>query len=144
PILYGLVRPLRPARSARKYAAIWQEQGSPLLLHSARQAEGLQAALRRRGCQVRVEAARRYGRPGLVATLRRLAGEGYERILILPGSPQYSATTPASLFDAVAACQRGMRDLPALRWIKDYPDHPLYIQARAASIEEYWASHGRG
>jgi len=144
PILYGLVLPLRPARSARKYAAIWQEQGSPLLLNSARQAAGLQAALRRQGCEVRVEAAKRYGRPGLDETLQRLARDGCERILILPGYPQYSATTTASLVDAVADCQRAMRNLPALRWIKDYPDHPLYIQALAASIEEYWTCHGRG
>src|ERR1700754_317361 len=31
PILYGLVLPFRPARSAKKYRKIWTAYGSPLL-----------------------------------------------------------------------------------------------------------------
>ena len=38
PILYGAILPLRPARSAAKYAAIWTKDGSPLKLWTQKQA----------------------------------------------------------------------------------------------------------
>src|SRR3954469_5900972 len=37
PLLHGVVLRLRPARSAAKYAAIWTNDGSPLLVHSVKQ-----------------------------------------------------------------------------------------------------------
>ena len=39
PILYGLVLTLRPSKSAAKYAQIWTPEGSPLAVHTARQAK---------------------------------------------------------------------------------------------------------
>src|SRR5579871_6314092 len=36
PILYGLILPFRPRRSARKYRQIWTAEGSPLLNLSER------------------------------------------------------------------------------------------------------------
>src|SRR3954453_14136015 len=37
PLLHGVVLRLRPGRSAAKYAAIWTNDGSPLLVHSVKQ-----------------------------------------------------------------------------------------------------------
>src|SRR5581483_8816965 len=37
PLLHGVILRTRPAQSARKYAAIWHKDGSPLLVHSIRQ-----------------------------------------------------------------------------------------------------------
>ena len=37
PILYGVILFVRPTQSAKKYAAIWTRDGSPLLVHSVRQ-----------------------------------------------------------------------------------------------------------
>ena len=36
PILYGVILLVRPAASAKKYAAIWTKDGSPLLQHSVK------------------------------------------------------------------------------------------------------------
>ncbi|MGA8006108.1 MAG: ferrochelatase, partial [Burkholderiales bacterium] len=44
PILYAVILSVRPARSARKYAEIWSPEGSPLAVHTARQAALLGAA----------------------------------------------------------------------------------------------------
>jgi ferrochelatase len=33
PILYFLVLPFRPSKSARKYASIWKPEGSPLRIY---------------------------------------------------------------------------------------------------------------
>src|SRR5690348_5079297 len=38
PILHQVILRLRSAQSARKYAAIWTPEGSPLLVHSVKQA----------------------------------------------------------------------------------------------------------
>ncbi|NDC60942.1 MAG: ferrochelatase, partial [Betaproteobacteria bacterium] len=54
-----------------------------------------------------------------------------------------SATTSASVFDAVYAWGMRTRNLPELRFINRYHDHPGYIQALAAKIQAHWALHGR-
>jgi len=56
PILYGFVLAARPRQSARKYASIWSPDGSPLRVHTERQAGLLGERL---GPQVRVEFAMR-------------------------------------------------------------------------------------
>ena len=38
-ILHGIILRFRPAASAKKYASIWTEQGSPLALHTESQAK---------------------------------------------------------------------------------------------------------
>ena len=54
-----------------------------------------------RGHEVQVTYAMRYGQPALPDVLDKLKADGCDRILILPAYPQYSATTTASIFDAV-------------------------------------------
>ncbi len=139
PLLHGIILNTRPRRSAEAYARIWTETGSPLLLHTRRQAEALQARL---GEQVKVVPAMRYGNPSIAAGLRELREAGCERILVLPLYPQYSATTTASTFDAVTEELRRWRRVPELRFIGQYHSEPGYIAALAASIREYQQENG--
>src|ERR1700723_4504105 len=46
PLLYGVILPLRPMRTARKYRKIWLPEGSPLAVDSQRLASKVGAALR--------------------------------------------------------------------------------------------------
>src|SRR6202451_567431 len=41
PLLFGLILPLRPLRTARKYRKIWLHEGSPLAVYSQRLAAKL-------------------------------------------------------------------------------------------------------
>lgn len=86
----------------------------------------------------------RYGRPSVAAGLAAMARHGVRRLLVLPMYPQYSATTTASVFDAVGQALRGHRWIPELRFVNGYADHPGYIDALADSVREYWQGHGRG
>src|SRR5687767_773149 len=43
PLLHLLILPLRAPRLAKKYAAMWAEGGSPLLVHSRALADAVQA-----------------------------------------------------------------------------------------------------
>lgn len=138
PILEGVILRVRPAQSAAKYRSVWLKEGSPLLHYTTRQAELLSERL-----GVRVLPAMRYGEPSLPAVLDRLMAEGHRRIGVLSAYPQYSATTIASVNDAVCAWMRVKRDQPELRLSRSFPVDPAYIEALAGAIEDSWGRNGR-
>ena len=142
-ILHGVILPFRPAKSAAKYASIWTSEGSPLKIWTEKQALLLQGWLAQRGHDVRVRYAMRYGSTSIAEQLDALKAEGVTRVLVLPAYPQYSATTTASLFDAVYAWAATVRNLPELRFVNRYHDDAGYINALAASIERHWKTNGR-
>lgn len=142
-ILNGIILPLRAGKSAAKYATIWTAQGSPLKVYTERQAKLLQGYLGERGHQLQVAYAMSYGNPGLPVVLDQLKADGCECILVLPAYPQYSATTTASVFDAVFAHYQKVRNIPALRLVKHYHDHPGYIDALKQSVLAHWSANGR-
>lgn len=144
PILHGVVLRTRPAKSAAKYAAIWSEQGSPLLVWTQRQATRLLGSLGERGHSVLVRAAMRYGSPSIPEALDALKTQGATRVLVLPLYPQYAASTTASALDAVAAWTRRSRRVPALRVVDGFHDDPGYIAALASSVQAHWLREGRG
>ncbi len=115
PILHGIILRTRPAKSAAKYASIWTPEGSPLAVWTRKQAQHLQGRLAERGHRVAVREAMRYGRPGIAAQLDALHAEGVTRVLVMQAYPQYSATTTASVIDAVNAWSRGTRPVPEVR-----------------------------
>ncbi|HAJ92335.1 MAG TPA: ferrochelatase [Gammaproteobacteria bacterium] len=133
----------RPRRSARAYAKVWTDAGSPLMVISRRQHVALQAELDQQlDVPVPVALAMRYGKPSIAAGMQELRAAGVKRLLVLPLYPQYSATTTASIVDAVADELRHWRALPELRFINDYHEHPSYITALADSVRRYQATHG--
>lgn len=142
-ILNGIILPTRPARSARKYASIWTAEGSPLRVWTEAQAALLGTLLEERGHAVIVRSAMRYGSGSIPSVLDELKAHGVTRILVLPLYPQYSATTTASVNDAVYAWAQRVRSLPELRFVNRYHDDAGYIAAWARRIADHWAEHGR-
>jgi ferrochelatase len=126
PILRGIILNSRPRKSARAYAEVWTEHGSPLAAITAAQAQNLQQRL---GDVVQVSWAMRYGNPGMAAELRRMKEKGCDRILVAPLYPQYSGATTASAMDALGDALKAMRWHPALRSLPPYYDDPLHIVA---------------
>ena len=142
PILYLLVLTRRPARSAALYANIWTDEGSPLMVHSQAQTRGLQERL---GAAYRVVLGMRYGEPSIARAVQSLEREGVERILVFPMYPQFSCATTGSIYDAVTRAALGRRcpwffdrkrQMPALRFVPPYADHPAYINALKQSVAE--------
>ncbi len=141
PILHGIILRTRPRRSAKLYARIWLEAGSPLLVYSEAQVAGLQARL---GQDFRVILGMTYGNPSISEGLNTLESEGIDRIIILPMFPQFSSTTTASIYDSVYSAATGQRRspfheqkrfVPTLRFVEPYYDHPRYIQAMKHHLE---------
>jgi len=144
-ILNLIVLNVRPRKSAEKYASIWTDEGSPLKVHTRKQADLLQQVLSERaGVTVEVAWAMRYGSPSIESVWDRLAQAGCDRVLVVPMYPQYAASTTASTYDAVFESLRARRNAPALRLIKHFHDDPGYIGALAQSVREHWQAHGRG
>lgn len=142
-ILNLIILPFRSSKSAAKYASIWTKEGSPLKVHTSKQATMLRGYLGERGHDVQVVYAMRYGTPNIPTVLSQLKAEGYTRILALTAYPQYSATTTASNFDAIFQYYQQVRNVPELRFVRNYHDHDAYIQALRQSILHYWQNNGR-
>lgn len=143
-ILNLFVLTFRPRRVARLYETIWQDGDSPMRLILREQAALLQKSLQARHAHadIRVLPAMSYGQPSLAETLDGLRREGFEKLVVLPLFPQYSATSTAPVYDIVSRWLARQRNLPALSLIKDYHQHPVYIAALAASIQAFRREHG--
>lgn len=144
-ILNAFILPFRPARVARLYQSVWPQGGdSPmrqiLLEQCTKLQQQLQAAVP--AADVRVVPAMSYGNPSVASAMDELMADGVDQIVVLPLFPQYSATSTAPVYDAVARWQSGRRNLPSVVLIKDYFRHPVYIAALAASIQAYRLKHG--
>ena len=143
-ILNGVILNVRPAKSAAKYAQIWDRDGSPLKFHTERQTKLLRGFLGERGRGgLLVDYAMRYGNPSIASVLARLKQAHCERILVLPLYPQYAASTTATAWDAICGFFGRTRNIPELRMVKHFHDHPAYIAALAEGVRGYWAQHGR-
>ncbi|AHE34875.1 ferrochelatase [Burkholderia pseudomallei] len=142
-ILRTLILPLRGRASAKKYAAVWLPEGSPLRVYTERQVESVKPLFAANGYRVIVDYAMRYGTPSIADVLAQLKRGGAERVLLLPMYPQYSSSTTATAFDAAFAALGRMRNQPEVRTVRHYADHPAYIHALAEQVRQYWAAHGR-
>ncbi|EWH09280.1 ferrochelatase [Catenovulum agarivorans DS-2] len=143
-ILNGVILNFRPARSAKAYKTVWTDEGSPLLIHTKKQAEKLQTQLTEQyGDGVMVKFAMRYGNPSITNTIDDMLNAGVRKLLVLPLYPQYCGATTASTFDAIAADFTKRRWLPDFRFISHYHDNPLYIKALADKVRQHWQQHGQ-
>ena len=140
PILQGIVLSVRPKKSGRLYASIWNRERneSPLRTFTRAQGEKLAAELADEG-NLTVDWAMRYGKPSMAERLNALQAAGCERILLFPLYPQYSASTTATVNDAAFDALKAMRRQPALRTVPPYFDDPVYIDALAESVEQHLA-----
>src|SRR5687768_462793 len=83
-ILHLLILPFRSGKSAQKYRLVWTRDGSPLKVHTQKQAQLLRGLLGERGHQVEVAMAMRYGSPSLPEVLDQLKAGNCTRIAIVP------------------------------------------------------------
>lgn len=140
-VLRGVILPFRSSRSAKAYQRVWTEKGSPLADYSARLVQAVAGLMSDAqtvgGDQVVVKLAMRYGEPSISRMMDEMAEQQVRRILVLPLYPQYSATTSASVFDAVTEYCRQRRWIPELRFINEYYADEAWLNAMAGHIQKY-------
>ena len=141
PLLHGVILNTRPAKSAKAYARIWNNETGegPLRAITRMQAEKL-GVLARSGAlgsaPIIVDYAMRYGAPALSTGIEALCAKGCERVLVLPLYPQYAASTTATVFDEIARVLGKMRRQPTLRFAPPYFEDAAYIEALAQRMRE--------
>jgi ferrochelatase len=94
-LVFGVILPFRPKKSAAAYRKIWTELGSPLLVHSLRLREKVKTALK----SAPVELGMRYGSPSLSDALGKLLAEGVTHLRVIPLYPQFSLASTQSALD---------------------------------------------
>ncbi|HEU5137935.1 MAG TPA: ferrochelatase [Steroidobacteraceae bacterium] len=141
PILHGIILRVRPRASAKKYAAIWTPEGSPLAIESEALRRGLEASLRAGGTPVSLAMLYTGGAsvPDAVASLRKAGAEG---ILVIPMFPQYCGASTGAVYDQVSAALGAMRHVPDFRFVSSYHDDAAYIDALAASVQDHRREFG--
>ena len=143
-ILNVVILRIRPRRSAKLYRSVWTAQGSPLLVHSRAQVEGVQRVLSEKYQKdVPVVLGMRYGNPSIESAIQRLTELNVRNITVLPLYPQYSGATTGSTFDALAKCFTKLRWVPELHFIGGYHQNPAYIEAICASIKRHIKEQGQ-
>jgi ferrochelatase len=140
PILHGIILRIRPRASAKKYAAIWTRQGSPLAIESEALRRGLEESLS--ATETPVALAMLYTGGASVRDAIDALRISCQRILVIPMFPQSCGATTGAVFDQVSAAFRALRDLPALSFVSSYCDDTNYIDALAASVRDYRSTHG--
>ncbi|MFW1753435.1 ferrochelatase [Acinetobacter wanghuae] len=143
-ILRLFVLPFRPKRVAHAYAQVWGSD-SPMREILLQQVQSVQTQLTAQypHLELNVVPAMTYGNPNIQQVLNQLSEQPVDHVILLPLFPQYSATSTAPLFDAMSKWVLKQRNLPGLTFIRDYYQHPLYIQSLAQSVRDYQAIHGQ-
>lgn len=143
-ILNGIILNTRPKKTAKKYEGIWKKDGSPLRVITERQAQMLRGYLgEQTGVKFPVVVAMRYGNPSIQAGIDQLKAQNCANILVLPLYPQYAASTTASTMDEIGRVLAGVRNVPGIRFVRSFHDHPAYIRAIAKNVLAEWTKIGR-
>lgn len=143
-ILRLFILPFRPKRVSQAYAQVWG-QDSPMREILFEQVAAVKTHLTQLYPQfeLNVVPAMTYGNPNIQDVLAQVSTQPQEHVILFPLFPQYSATSTAPLYDAVAKWVVKQRNLPGLTVIRDYYQHPLFIQSLAQSVRDYQEIHGQ-
>lgn len=148
PILHCCILPHRPAKSAAKYAEIWSEEGSPLIVETTRQVQALAEVLAQDGYgAVPVEFCCIYSAPEIGDAVDRLVGEhGCDHLVVVPFYPQYASVTNGALIQATAEALTGRLRVPSFTMVDSFCEEPLYLDALAEAVRASgwtWVDDGR-
>ncbi len=140
-LLYGVILPFRPKKSAAAYAQIWGEDGSPLLAISRR----LQHELQTRLSGAVVELGMRYGAPSIADALERLRQCKVARIVVVPVFPQYAAATTGSILAEVYRLAARPWNVTPITVLPPFFDDEGFLSAWEAvarpALEEFKPDH---
>lgn len=140
-LVYLVVLPFRPARSAAAYRKVWMPEGSPLLVHS----RALVERLRERIPEHPIELGMRYGNPSLASAVERLREQDCDRLVVMPLYPHYAASSTGSTIEELSRVISGMWTTPFVSVVPSFYDHPGFLDAftgiARATLDEFAADH---
>ncbi|MBL6449912.1 ferrochelatase [Fulvivirga sp. 29W222] len=134
-----IIVPFRAPKSAKIYKELWTDQGSPLLYYSERVQSMLDTEL---GDDFTVHLAMRYKNPSIPSVLEEMRKLNYQKIIVVTMFPQYASASTGSALEAVMDEIKRWWVIPDVKFISQYYDHPLFIdaildRARKYNLDEY-------
>lgn len=133
-LLYGVILPFRPRKSAEAYRSIWTDQGSPLIHHTRNVAEMVQKEL---GEDIVVKMCMRYGQPSVESVLHQFLDDGIERLHCIALYPQYSTASTGSAYKELLLQNRRLQDPLYISTEPAFYHHPGFLQAWKETIQEH-------
>lgn len=131
-LVNAFIIPFRNKRVTAAYKKIWTENGSPLLHYSLCLREKLSQEL---GPKYQVELGMRYGNPSIASAMSKLVDA--TSLTVVPLFPQYSSAATGSAIEQVLKTLAPKWNIPQLKIIRDFYNHPDFIKAYAERIDEY-------
>lgn len=130
-LVRGIIAPFRAPASARKYAMIYTEEGSPLVFLTERLARKMQEL---GGC--RVYTCMRYTPGSVRAALELAQAEGIRHLSLIPLFPHYAISSWETAVEYAREVHRELSSPIRLEVVRPYYDDPLYIRALAEKVVE--------
>ena len=131
-----IIAPFRAPKSAKEYRKIWSDEGSPLMYHSCKFKEQIQLRL---GDEFIVALAMRYQKPSIESALETLRQQRPSNIIVFPLFPQYASATVGSVHEKVMQVVKKWAEIPKIRFIDSFFDHPKMIQTIACLGKQQFA-----
>lgn len=129
-LLNLIILPFRPRKSGEAYEKIWTPAGSPLVEHTRAFTAKLKARL---PSDWDVDFAMRYGSPSIASKLDDLLSRSPERLVLFPMYPQYASSSTGSTLEKAMSLLAGKWNVPAVRVVAPFFNHPGYLDACAAN-----------
>jgi len=130
--LARLIAARRAGHVAHHYAEIGGR--SPILEYTMRQAEALEAVLRR-DFDARVEIAMRYWHPFTEEAIARMAGHAPDELVLLPLYPQYSKTTTGSSLNEWKRRFSPNGWNPRVTVVEEFHEDPAYVDSVVEAVD---------
>lgn len=124
-VLNLFILPTRPKKSAEAYAAVWTDDGSPLISISKR----LQRGLAERMPGVMIELGMRYGSPSIPDAFERLIAGNVDRLVVAPLYPQYSSAANGSALELVYKLAARQWNVPPISVLPPFFDALPFLDA---------------
>jgi len=130
-LVRGIILQTRPKKSAKAYAKIWWDEGSPLIVLSERFATKL-----RQHTQMPVALGMRYGTMKIKNALQELKNKGVEEVLLIPLYPHYAMSSYETVVVKTMQVKETFFPDMQLTTLPAFYKNPEYIKALAESIKE--------
>ncbi len=133
-----IIAPFRAFKSAKTYAKLWEERGSPLKFYG----QDIEKMLKERmGPNYEVALAMRYQNPSLKDVLNKFQKLGLKKIVIVPLFPQYASATTGSIYELAMQQISTWQVIPEVSFTNQFYDHPLFLKHFVDASKKYLDSH---
>lgn len=130
-IVRGIILNTRPKRSAKAYAKIWWEEGSPLIIISERFTEKV-----RKHTNIPIALGMRYGSMSIKGALQELKDKGVDDILLVPLYPHYAMSSYETVVVKAMEDQQAYFPEMKLTTLPAFYHNTDYIKVLSRSIKE--------